>query len=621
MRRRAGLSVSLLLYACCPSLLAAQTSDASDSAAPLNEITVNERPVANDRPAGTFATPISQLRFDPATELQSRGLPEGQADVAVRGGLFENTGFKVGAVTVTDPQTGHYAAELPIDPALLSAPMIRTGIDNSLTGFNSNIATIAFSLPAMREGGSALLGAGSDKLNFQTLRFATVAKRDDRNSLGLRMSAARSAGDGSVPDGDHEFERYNAQMQYADSRSQSDLLVAYQDKFYGWPGAYTGFAALPETDHTKTTLLLLNHRREQSDGWWEASGYYRNLKDDYDFNRTTLESNAPGSFEHETRVVGAAVNGQFRRGGWDWNYAVQLTSDELLASTDLTNGNFTSRNYAAVRIVPSIDLARSDKQWLTLRAGIAVDISNRDSNALLPLIGITRHTETAWGSRYVGIEYTAASQLPGYTALKSNPAGLFGGNPDLGRERADEITLSFGFAATDWYANLTAFYRRDDDLVDWTFASGAPSARQANAVDLSVAGAMLSFTRSWQSLDLIAAYTYLDKDADYGAATVDASFYALNFARHRATLALRYDLTHRLQLRLDNEYRRQEENALRASSDSAMLVSAALAWEPANGRGLGVALSADNLGDDDYQQFPGTPAVGRQLSLSVRHDW
>ena len=435
------------------------------------------------------------------------------------------------------------------------------------------------------------------------------------------MSAARSAGDGSVPDGDHEFERYNAQMQYADSRSQSDLLVAYQDKFYGWPGAYTGFAALPETDHTKTTLLLLNHRREQSDGWWEASGYYRNLKDDYDFNRTTLESNAPGSFEHETRVVGAAVNGQFRRGGWDWNYAVQLTSDELLASTDLTNGNFTSRNYAAVRIVPSIDLARSDKQWLTLRAGVVVDISNRDSNALLPLIGITRHTETAWGRRYVGIEYTAASQLPGYTALKSNPSGLFGGNPDLGRERADEITLSFGFAATGWRTNLTAFYRRDDELVDWTFASGTPSARQANAVDLSVAGAMLSFARSWQSLDLVAAYTYLDKDADYGTATVDASFYALNFARHRATLALRYELADRLQLRLDNEYRRQEENALRASSDSATLVSAALVWEPANGRGLGVALSADNISDDDFQQFPGTPAVGRQFSLSVRYDW
>jgi hypothetical protein len=38
-------------------------------------------------------------------------------------------------------------------------------------------------------------------------------------------------------------------------------------------------------------------------------------------------------------------------------------------------------------------------------------------------------------------------------------------------------------------------------------------------------------------------------------------------------------------------------------------------------KGLGVVLSADNLGDDDYQQFPGTPAVGRQLSLSLRYDW
>jgi outer membrane receptor protein involved in Fe transport len=127
--------------------------------------------------------------------------------------------------------------------------------------------------------------------------------------------------------------------------------------------------------------------------------------------------------------------------------------------------------------------------------------------------------------------------------------------------------------------------------------------------------------RSWQSLQLTAAYTYLDKDADYGAAMVDASFYALNFARHRATLALRYDIAHRLQLRLDNEYRQQEENALRASSDNALIVSASLAWVAANRRGLGIALSADNLTDDDYQQFPGTPAVGRQLSLSVRYDW
>ncbi len=31
-------------------------------------------------------------------------------DVTIRGGVFENTGFKVGAFSVYDPQTGHYLA-------------------------------------------------------------------------------------------------------------------------------------------------------------------------------------------------------------------------------------------------------------------------------------------------------------------------------------------------------------------------------------------------------------------------------------------------------------------------------------------------------------------------------
>ena len=98
----------------------------------ISEITVNAKRVANTRPAASYATPATLLRFDPLTELQSRGLAEGQTDVTVRGGVFENTGFKLGTVTIMDPQTGHYVAELPIDPSLMSAPVIFKGIDNAV---------------------------------------------------------------------------------------------------------------------------------------------------------------------------------------------------------------------------------------------------------------------------------------------------------------------------------------------------------------------------------------------------------------------------------------------------------------------------------------------------------
>ena len=283
----AVLTIFVMIHT--PGAPAADSPTAEDSE--ISEITVRARRVANLRPAGTYATPATSLRYDPLTELQSRGLAEGQSDVTVRGGIFENTGFRLGAVTVMDPQTGHYFAELPVDPASMSDHAIDKGIDNAIAGFNSTIATVSYGLRPIDSGGYALLGAGSDELNFQALR---VGLRGD--SLAGAASLARSEGDGSLPNGDHRFERYNLHLQHTGTASQSDVVVAYQDKFYGWPGAYTGFASLPETDHTKTTLAVLNHRRETAGtGWWEAGAWYRNLEDDYDFDRRTPASGVPGA--------------------------------------------------------------------------------------------------------------------------------------------------------------------------------------------------------------------------------------------------------------------------------------------------------------------------------------
>lgn len=587
----------------------------------LSEVTVRASRVANTQPAGTYASLATSLRFDPQTELQSRGLPEGQADVAVRGGIFENTGFVVGAITVMDPQTGHYTAGLPIDPGFLSIPGLLTGIDNALSGFNSNIATVAYSLPVIHSGGDVLLGIGENDLWFTSLRLAKVTTLKSGHNLSVGLSAALSEGDGTLPHGDHEFERYNMHIQHRQGDAQTDVLLSYQDKFYAWPGAYTGFASLAETDHTKTILLLASHRREINSSWFEVSAYYRELDDDYDFDRTTQESGVPGSFEHLTRAYAVGFQGSHRQGMIDWRYGGQLTGDKLVRSTDLTEGDFTSRNYAKFSLIPSIEFAHSGDNTVTARIGATLDTSNRDSSTVSPVAGITVQTTSFSGSNFYTLEYASASQLPGYTALNSRPTGLFGGNADLGREKTRQLSLSFTRESLKWSGSATLFYRSDTDLVDWTFFTDRPFSRQANPVDLDVLGVEFIVTRQWYSLELVAAYTYLDKDADYGTAEVDASFYALNYARHRATLALRYQLTSQLELRLDNEYRVQKDNPLRTSRDTAFLASVALAWEPKSINGLGFALTGDNVTDSNYQFFPGTPAVGRQVSVSAAYRW
>ncbi len=618
---RCVVSVLLLASIALVSPLHADESDVQEADEVLAKITVCARRVANTQPAGTYASLATALRFDPQIELQSRGLPEGQADVTVRGGVFENTGFVIGAVSIMDPQTGHYAAGLPIDPGSLSSPGLQTGIDNALTGFNANVATLAYTLPGLRDGGNVVLGFGDNNLWFSSARLVKTANLQSGNDIGLSLSAAHSQGDGTLPNGDHDFSRYNVQLQHRFGNSQTNLLLSYQDKFYAWPGAYTGFASLAEIDRTKTQFILADHRRDTSNGWFELSAYYRKLDDDYDFDRTTQESGTPGSFEHATRVYAVGFQGLQRGGVIDWRYGGQLTSDKLLRSTDLTEGTFSSRNYAKFSLVSSFNFVQSTSKTVTARLGATFDSSNRDSSAVSPLAGVTMQRSSAGGTNFFTIEYAATSQLPGYTALNSRPRGLFGGNAELGREKAAQLSLSVSREALEWTGSATVFYRKDTDLVDWTYFSGVPFSRQAKPVDLNVMGVELFATRQWGTLDFIAAYTYLNKDADYGSAAVDASFYALNYARHRATLALRYRLTAVLELRMDNEYRVQKDNPLRAGEGRTYFASLALAWEPSSIPGLELTLSADNLTNSDFQFFPGTPAVGRQLGISASYNW
>jgi len=97
------------------------------------------------------------------------------------------------------------------------------------------------------------------------------------------------------------------------TEGETNVLVGYHDKFFGWPGAYTGFASLPETDHTKLGLIVVDHRQLAEQGWWELGAAYRWLEDDYDFDRRTVESGTPGSFEHETRCFSLGLMGETLR--------------------------------------------------------------------------------------------------------------------------------------------------------------------------------------------------------------------------------------------------------------------------------------------------------------------
>jgi hypothetical protein len=168
---------------------------------------------------------------------------------------------------------------------------------------------------------------------------------------------------------------------------------------------------------------------------------------------------------------------------------------------------------------------------------------------------------------------------------------------------------------------VAAFFRRDDALVDWTFRHGV-TARTANPVDIAVGGAEAVVRRSWATADVVLGYTVLTKDADYRGAAVDASFYALNYARHRFTAAFTFRLGRDVELRMDNVARWQAANPLRvAGGHEAIVTSAGVAYRPPAARKLELSLQVDNLWNSDFQEVPAVPAARRQVSAGLAYAW
>lgn len=597
----------------------AQPSAPAAPAAMLPAMHIHSSRVANQTPAGVSVMPVSALRFEPRVDVQARNMAEHQADVALRGGLFENTGFKLGAVTVYDPQTGHYLAELPVAPAMLTPPEILVGARNAAEGFNAGVGSVASSWRRIEGRGEAAVSFGNHGFNAQSFYEGWVGRRLGPVSVAADVSWSRSESDGSVPFGDHDFDRVAGRVQLRSDRGQTDFFGGYQAKFFGWPNLYTPFG-FNETENLQTLLVAANHRQSYGAGsWWQGGAYYRRNKDDYEFNRAVPGALNP--FQHTTHVRGAAFEGRHAAGDFALVYHAAWMDDHL-RSTALTAGRFKDRAYWRLAMVPEIGRALPGGRW-TLRLGAVYDDTDRDDAAVSPIFALDWRPGAAGAAvSQVYLEYAETTQVASYTALNSSPrSGLFRGNPALGRQTMRNLEVGARGEWQGWQFEAAIFRRWNDDLVDWTFRRGV-LARTANPVDLRVSGLELIALRRTPRFDAVLSYAWLDKRADYGAALVDASFYALNFARHRITAAAVARWPAGWEVRVDNELRWQQENFLRtAGGASAFLTSVGVHFAPRQLPPLELAIQVDNLWEDDFQEVPAVPAAGRQYSASAVWRW
>jgi vitamin B12 transporter len=586
----------------------------------LLEFSVIEQKTANLRPVTTYESAISNLDFDPRVDMQSRNMAEAQGDLSIRGGTFENTGIRVGSASLLDPQTGHYTTELPIAPEMLTEPEILTGAANALHGFNSNVGTVSYKWSEITKRGSATIGSGDHNLNFQRLHNAWTGPYQGSTewTWGAETEISRSESDGTIAYGDHNFDRTTGRIQLLGPDSQTDFFAGYQSKFFGWPEMYAAPYGSNETEYIKTRLVLLNHQQSYGNrSHWEATVYHRRNSDHYIYNRFSPNNN----FIHETKVASLALSGLHEIDeDRAVNYAGQFSGDEI-RSTKLEN-SFTDRSYYKVSIVPEYTLSLDNQEELIFKFGASLDDTNRDNSKVSPVAEISwKKTDKHGRFEHAYVSYTQSTKVLGYGAIGGSPSGLFASDPDLLREISKNIELGYTLKEADWHMRGALFYRWDNNLVDWTYDSNNTNARSAKNVDIETVGIEIITSRTWNKLQTIASYSYLHKDEDYKDATIDGSFYALNFPEHRATLGFIWNPNDLLEIRIDNEWREQQANPLREGPSNSLNSHLAASYYPAQLNDLEVFVAFDKPWDEEFQDIPGTLGRGDQFSIGATYSW
>ena len=608
-----------LLYSIATCSLA--SSDANEVNNNIEKITVEGAATANKEPVGTFVSLVSNLEYDPRVDLQSRNMAEAQADVTIRGGIFENTGFRVGSATLLDPQTGHYFSEIPIAPEMLTEPQILTGADNALYGVNSSVGTVSFGWKPIKTAGSVSIGAGNNSFNMRRVHAGISMPLDNAKdwNVGFEGEYSFSESDGTIDNGDHDFKRGSGRVQLVGPSSQTDLFFGSQDKFFGWPNMYTPFN-VNETEDISTRLLMLNHQQYYAtDSSFEVSAYTRRHNDHYVFSREKPEIYQ--AF-HETEVKSLAFSGRHvQTEFFALNYSAQYIEDSI-ESTTLEN-NFTSRRYYKASILPEYQMSLDDEQQLIFRLGAAFDDTNRDDSEVSLIGDITWNSfNSNNSSQSVYVSYAQASQVAGYMAIGgSNKGGLFRSNYSLERETTKNLELGLALERQTWSLDSAIFYRQDDNLTDWTYSFSSTLARSANPVDIETLGLELVAIKRLENTDIITSYTFLKKSEDYGSADIDASFYALNYPDHRLTLGVIWHPIDNVEIRMDNEWRQQQENILRNGDDDVLYTHLTIKISPSQFQGLDIILAADNLWDESFEELPGTPGRGEQYTFTVTYNW
>ncbi len=509
------------------------------SALPFSVQSVEQKDIA--------AAPVSSLEYIleylPGVDIRQRGPDGTQADISLNGGSFDQVLILLNGVNITDPQTGHYNLDIPLDLSQVSRIDVLRGSAAGILGSNAFSGAInLITTPSSYKNG--FIGKVELDIGSFHRRQGRTELSYSSDRLSLQGACSYKTSEGYIPNTDYQLLNGNVQAGYRHPSMGTFLLqMGYQQKDVGANSFYS-LAYPNQYDATASQYSALTWDKSLERSYLQAQLYQRRHHDRFELFRDMIDA-APwytGHNYHLTDVTGGKFTVGFTQGNHYDLMGAEIRNEHIY-STVLGNPLSTPRedpfDPSALFIKAKNRSTLSGVFHHRMRFSQVVTSVGATFN-YTPDIGVYWQGgldgRLAMGKETtVTLNINRSLRLPTFTDLYYQSATQRS-NPDLKPEEAVTLEARLDKQTRETTLSLSCFHRWGSHLIDWIRKPDSTKWESRNLTAIQTTGYTAEMgwhpqRRHLSSIIVDYSFLYLNKTAN----GFD-SRYALDYLKHKVDI-------------------------------------------------------------------------------------
>lgn len=479
------------------------------------------------------------LKYVIGVDVRQRGDLGIQTDISIRGGTFDQITLLLNGVNICDPQTGHNAADFPVDLndieriEILEGPAGRVYGTSSLLGA-INIVTKTDTqshLAAQVEGGSYGLIGGGARFNYT------------KGKVSNQLSGSLNRSDGATDNSDFKTQRAFYQGAFTHEQVDVKWQAGYSNKDYGANTFYSAKYA-NQFEHTRKYFASVQAETKgilhllPSVYWTQADDRFELIRGD--------ESKVPFNY-HRTTTYGVNLNSYFTSSLGKTAFGTEVRNEDVISTVlgeplkKPENISHSERLYDKGRNRTHISFHAEHTLLLsqfTLSAGVIATMNTDWDKEFHFFPGIDA---SYWFSQNLKAyaSWSTSLRMPTFTELYYSTNETHQGNKDLTPEKMQAYEVGLKYLTPGIQTTLSVYHHRGKDLIDWVRPVDESIYYSMNHTRINTTGVEVSslfnlkelVNRNFPFTSLYIGYSYINRDKKEN--TAYESLYALEYLRHK----------------------------------------------------------------------------------------